>query len=151
MPDVEHQRHASRDEIRQSRRAAVVINVGHGDAGALLVHLAGEMTHSARARRGEIERDGVAAAAAEIALQLQEAGAADPGMPPLRVGVAAGPVVSRLGDVYGTTVNIASRLTSICRPGWVLVDRVMAEQLRDDDRFSLKSRRPESVWAMCSR
>ena len=86
-----------------------------------------------------------AAAAAEIAVRLQEAGAADDDLPPLRVGVAAGPVVSRLGDVYGTTVNIASRLTSICRPGWVLVDRVMAEELRDDDRFSLKSRRPESV------
>lgn len=86
-----------------------------------------------------------AAAAAEIAVRLQEAAAADDGIPPLRIGVAAGPVVSRLGDVYGSTVNIASRLTSICRPGWVLVDREMAEQLRADDRYNLKSRRPESV------
>ena len=54
-------------------------------------------------------------------------------------------MVSRLGDVYGSTVNIASRLTSICRPGWVLIDRVMAEELRDDARFALKPRRPESV------
>ena len=54
-------------------------------------------------------------------------------------------MVSRLGDVYGATVNIASRLTSSAGPGWVLVDRVMAESLRDDDRFALKSRRPESV------
>ncbi|MDP9118270.1 MAG: adenylate/guanylate cyclase domain-containing protein [Actinomycetota bacterium] len=84
-------------------------------------------------------------AGADIALTLQEAARADGRLPPVRIGMAAGPVVSRLGDVYGSTVNIASRLTSICRPSWVLVDRVMAESLRDDDRFSLKTRRPESV------
>jgi adenylate cyclase len=84
-------------------------------------------------------------AAAEIALQLQEAAEANELLPALRIGIAAGPVVSRLGDVYGSTVNIASRLTSICRPGWVLVDREMAEQLREDERFVLKPRRPESV------
>jgi adenylate cyclase len=50
-----------------------------------------------------------------------------------------------MGDVYGSTVNIASRLASLCRPGWILVDRVMAEALREDDEYSLKSRRPESV------
>ena len=82
---------------------------------------------------------------AQIALELQEAASADDRLPPLRIGLAAGPVVNRLGDVYGSTVNIASRLTSICRPGWVLVDRVMAESLRDDERFSLRPRRPESV------
>lgn len=86
-----------------------------------------------------------AAEGAEIALLLQDAARRDDRLLPLRVGLAAGPVVSRLGDVYGSTVNIASRLTSLCRPGWVLVDRVMAESLRDDERFVLKSRRPEAV------
>ncbi|MDQ2750070.1 MAG: adenylate/guanylate cyclase domain-containing protein [Actinomycetota bacterium] len=84
-------------------------------------------------------------AGAEIALELQAVANADERLPPLRVGLAAGPVVNRLGDVYGSTVNIASRLTSLCRPGWVLVDRVMAESLRDDERFVLRGRRPESV------
>lgn len=82
---------------------------------------------------------------AQIALGLLAASAADERLPPLSIGLAAGPVVSRLGDVYGATVNIASRLTSICRPGWVLVDRVMAESLRADPRFALRARRPESV------
>ncbi|MCU1659178.1 MAG: Adenylate cyclase [Pseudonocardiales bacterium] len=82
---------------------------------------------------------------AEIALDLIETAARDERLPDLRVGLAAGPVVSRLGDVYGSTVNIASRLTSICRPGWILVDRVMAESLRHDPRYSLKPRRAESV------
>jgi len=53
--------------------------------------------------------------------------------------------VSRLGDVYGSTVNIASRLTSLSRPGWVLVDRVVAESLAGDGRYQLTARRPESV------
>lgn len=82
---------------------------------------------------------------AEIALGLLDACADDDRLPPLRIGLAAGPVVSRLGDVYGSTVNIANRLTSICRPGFVLVDRIMAESLQDDQRYSLKPRRTESV------
>jgi len=86
-----------------------------------------------------------AADAAGIALDLIDAAEAHPALPPLRIGVAAGPVVARLGDVYGSTVNIASRLTSLCRPGSILVDRVMADTLGDDPRFTLRSRRPESV------
>jgi adenylate cyclase len=88
---------------------------------------------------------GSAAEAAGIALDLIDAAQAHPALPPLRIGVAAGPVVARLGDVYGSTVNIASRLTSLCRPGSVLVDRVMADELGTDPRFSLRARRPESV------
>jgi adenylate cyclase len=83
--------------------------------------------------------------AAEIALDLTEAAGTHPSLPPLRIGVAAGPVVARLGDVYGSTVNIASRLTSLCRPGSILVDRVMADTLGADPRFALRSRRSESV------
>jgi adenylate cyclase len=40
----------------------------------------------------------------------------------VRAGVAYGDVVLRLGDVFGPVVNIASRLTSVARPGTVLVD-----------------------------
>jgi adenylate cyclase len=82
---------------------------------------------------------------AEIGLELLDRAEEHEVLPQLRIGLAAGPVVIRLGDVYGSTVNIASRLTSLSRPGWVLVDRVMAESLDDDERYSLKSRRPESV------
>ena len=64
------------------------------------------------------------AAAAEVALAMAERGE-DPRdrMPQVRAGLAYGAVVSRLGDVYGPTVNIAARLTSVARPGTVLVDR----------------------------
>ncbi len=61
--------------------------------------------------------------AAEAALRLTARGAdeADP-FPAVRAGIAYGDVVSRLGDVFGPTVNVAARLTSVARPGTVLVD-----------------------------
>ena len=50
----------------------------------------------------------------------------------MRAGVAYGDVVSRLGDVFGPTVNVASRLTSIARPGSVLVDQGAHDALTGD-------------------
>ena len=44
-------------------------------------------------------------------------------------GMAVGPVVSRLGDVFGTTVNRASRLTGVAPGGGVLVDDALAAAL----------------------
>lgn len=70
------------------------------------------------------------AAAAEIALDLTELGADDAvDFPAVRAGLAHGPVVTRLGDVYGETVNIASRLTSVARPSTVVIDRTCYEVL----------------------
>jgi adenylate cyclase len=63
-------------------------------------------------------------AAADLALTLTERGQDDgDDYPQVRAGLAYGAVVSRLGDVFGPTVNIAARLTSLARPGTVLVDR----------------------------
>lgn len=84
-------------------------------------------------------------AAALIALGMRDAAAGSEVVPDLRIGLAAGPVVMRMGDVFGSTVNIASRLTSLGRPGWILVDRGIAEAIETDDRFALRPRRPESV------
>jgi adenylate cyclase len=77
-------------------------------------------------------------AAAEIALVLTERGLdPDDPFPAVRAGLSYGPVVSRLGDVFGPTVNVASRLTSVARPGTVVVDRGMHDALSppspDDD------------------
>ncbi len=75
--------------------------------------------------------------AAAMALELTRRGADDDDdFPAVRAGVAFGEVVTRLGDVFGPTVNIAARLTSVARPGSVLVDRGMYEALtgtEDDD------------------
>lgn len=70
------------------------------------------------------------ATAAEISLLLTERGAQpDGGFPSVRAGVAYGEVVNRLGDVFGPVVNVASRLTSVARPGSVIVDEGMYEHL----------------------
>ncbi len=69
-------------------------------------------------------------ALAEIALELTRRGAdPDDPFPAVRAGVAYGEVVTRLGDVFGPTVNIAARLTSVARPSTVLVDRGLYEAL----------------------
>lgn len=49
-----------------------------------------------------------AGTAAEIALRLIEAMSQDETMPALRVGIAFGTVTTRMGDVFGTTVNLAN-------------------------------------------
>ena len=66
---------------------------------------------------------------ARIGLELVEERLRDEDFPELRVGLAWGPALARLGDVLGPVVNVASRLTSTSRPGRVLVDRALAEEL----------------------
>ncbi|WP_424889868.1 adenylate/guanylate cyclase domain-containing protein [Streptomyces sp. XH2] len=70
-----------------------------------------------------------AGTAAEIGLRLIETMTHDETMPELRVGIAFGTVTTRMGDVFGTTVNLASRLTSIAPKDAVLVDQALAEEL----------------------
>ncbi|WP_168583388.1 adenylate/guanylate cyclase domain-containing protein [Gephyromycinifex aptenodytis] len=77
------------------------------------------------------------APAAAIALDLVEALAEDKGMPQLRIGMATGQVVSHLGDVFGTTVNRASRLTQVARPDTVVVDDAMAAALSNVTGFTV--------------
>jgi len=83
--------------------------------------------------------------AAHIALELVEEHLTDEDFPQLRVGVAWGPVLNRLGDVFGPTVNIAARLTSVARPGRVLADKELADALQDDERFKLRRMRRTAV------
>ena len=81
--------------------------------------------------------------AADVALVLTARGADDDDdFPVVRAGLAYGEVVARLGDVLGPTVNIASRLTSIARPGTVLVDDGAHEPAR---RRRLPVRLPQAA------
>jgi adenylate cyclase len=70
-----------------------------------------------------------AGTAAEIGLRLIETMANDPTMPELRVGIAFGTMTTRMGDVFGNTVNLASRLTSIAPKDTVLVDGAFRSEL----------------------
>jgi adenylate cyclase len=85
-----------------------------------------------------------AAVAAGVALALVDAVRDGLGRE-VRVGVAYGPVLARLGDVFGPTVNIASRLTGLAYPGTVLVDRDAATALRGDARYDVAPIRRQAV------
>jgi adenylate cyclase len=54
------------------------------------------------------------------------------GLPALRGGVACGPAVNRWGDWYGSTVNLASRLTTRARPGSVLTTQSVRDAVGGD-------------------
>ncbi|HEV7974662.1 adenylate/guanylate cyclase domain-containing protein [Amycolatopsis sp.] len=83
--------------------------------------------------------------AAEIALTLTERTSADDTLPDVRAGMASGRILSRFGDVYGSVVNLASRLTSVARPGTILVDKALAAELADNPAYELRARRPVAV------
>ena len=51
----------------------------------------------------------------------------------------------KLGDVFGNTVNRASRPTAIAHPGSVLVDDVVAEAAHDVSGFALVPLRPRTL------
>jgi adenylate cyclase len=55
------------------------------------------------------------AAALSLAEEIE---AAD--LPAVRAGIAWGPAITRSGDLFGHTVNLASRVTGVARPGSVL-------------------------------
>lgn len=80
-----------------------------------------------------------------IGLDLIDAFATDAVLPEIRVGCAYGPVVSRLGDVFGTTVNRAARLTSIANAGAVLADSPLATALVSQSGFHVKPQRRRTL------
>jgi adenylate cyclase len=85
------------------------------------------------------------AAGAEISLALARAFTEDEILPEARVAMVWGRILSRLGDIYGPTVNLAARLTALADPGTVLVDSMTAAALEGDERFVLVPRPAEDV------
>lgn len=75
------------------------------------------------------------AALLEAMLALLDGAAADEVLPRLRIGMAYGSAVSRAGDWFGSPVNLASRITSIARPGAVLVSGPARDQIGDAPGF----------------
>lgn len=76
--------------------------------------------------------------AAAIGLSLVRASARDPLMPDVRVGLAIGPTVSYEGDLFGQTVNLASRLVTLAKPRTVLVSDELGQALAADGAFTLR-------------
>ncbi|MDO9498391.1 MAG: adenylate/guanylate cyclase domain-containing protein [Nocardioides sp.] len=56
----------------------------------------------------------------------------DSRMPDVRLGLASGSVVMRLGDVFGPPVNLAARLTAVARRNRIIIDAATAALLPVD-------------------
>jgi adenylate cyclase len=61
-------------------------------------------------------------------------------LPRLRAGIASGPASVRAGDFYGRSVNLASRVTGVARPGSVLCSRDVRDAAADDFQWSSAGR-----------
>jgi adenylate cyclase len=84
-------------------------------------------------------------AAAVIALSISERMAVDDVVPDVRIGISHGPVLRSLGDVYGPTVNLASRLTALAQPGTVITDPRTGQALQDHPQILLVAQRRRQV------
>lgn len=71
--------------------------------------------------------------AIEVAEGIIQVIGRDPRMPDVRVGLASGPVVPRLGDVFGPPVNLASRLTAVARRNRLIIDQATADLLPPEE------------------
>jgi adenylate cyclase len=70
-----------------------------------------------------------------VALELIEAFERED-LPSLRAGIASGPALVRAGDYYGNSVNLASRVTGVARPGSVLCTQEVRDAAPDAYEWS---------------
>ncbi|MCW3069309.1 MAG: adenylate/guanylate cyclase protein [Solirubrobacterales bacterium] len=61
--------------------------------------------------------------------------------PQLRAGAALGAALPRAGDWFGRPVNLASRITSVARPGSLLADTALHDSAADAYRWSFAGER----------
>ena len=61
-------------------------------------------------------------------------------LPSLRAGIASGPALVRAGDYYGNSVNLASRVTGVARPGSVLCTQEVRDAAPEDYDWSRAGR-----------
>ncbi|GAA2729824.1 adenylate/guanylate cyclase domain-containing protein [Actinocorallia aurantiaca] len=87
-----------------------------------------------------------AASGAEISLRISER-STEEDFPRVRVGVAYGEVILRLGDVFGTPVNTAARLTAEAYPGTVLASPAMGAELAEGP-YRLKRLKARSLQGL---
>lgn len=87
-----------------------------------------------------VSADPVALIEASLAL-IAAAEAEGDEFPWLRAGLASGPTLPQSGDYYGRSVNLASRITGLARPGSVLVDAATREQAGEGFAYSFAGER----------
>jgi class 3 adenylate cyclase len=65
--------------------------------------------------------------AVRFAIGLDATAAREPNFPALRTGIHSGPVLYRVGDYVGNTVNIAARIAALAGANEILVTEAVAE------------------------
>lgn len=86
-----------------------------------------------------------AADAALIGCRLVDKIGDDASLPDIRVGIATGQVIARLGDVFGNPTNLAARLTAVAGRNTVVVDHATAEALSDETSLVVRALPPQDV------
>ena len=112
------------------------------------------------------QEDAPAVAAAELALDMIQALEHADSPWRMRIGIHSGPVVAGIigsrkfaYDIWGDTVNVASRLESTSEPGRIQVSQPIAESLELSGRFQLefrgdvdlKGKGPTPTWFLVGR
>jgi adenylate cyclase len=69
----------------------------------------------------------------------------DPYVGALRIGLSYGPAIRRLGDVFGATVNLASRMTDMAEPNTALASPEVAAALRENPQFKFEPLAERSI------
>jgi adenylate cyclase len=59
-------------------------------------------------------------------------------VPPIHCGLAYGPTVPVGGDIFGPTVNLASRLTAVARPGSIVLPRTDGKEFEDREDLDVR-------------
>jgi adenylate cyclase len=72
----------------------------------------------------------------ELALALAESFDSDTDLPPIRIGLAAGPAVALHGDYYGEVVNLAARLVKAAEASQIMVSDSLRRAV--GDRFAFE-------------
>jgi adenylate cyclase len=83
-------------------------------------------------------------AATVTALEMVSSVGSHGELPAIRAGLATGSVLSRLGDVFGPPVNLASRLSHVARSNRVLIDDDTAAAL-DPEEFECRPLPPRPL------
>jgi adenylate cyclase len=122
----------------------------HGDDSATMI--AGDFTASVREILASYDAEEVKTIGDEVMIRVADPNVAVRlgmriaeelafhGSPPVRVGMHSGPAVRRDGDWFGSTVNLASRVTDAAHPGEVLLTDETRRRLDQDGDFELEDR-----------